>query len=165
MAVDSPAMRTPQVEQAAKLCDRRHAAEAIALLRAVLAEDPHDLDALGVLGEGQLADHDPDGALTTAITAIELDPDPALPHRQPSIAASRRGLHREAIAHAEEAIRLAPDDHRGFVALARALLRAKRHLDQARHVAVRAIVLAHDEADPHLVFGMVSRAEGEEAAA
>jgi tetratricopeptide (TPR) repeat protein len=165
MDVDSRDMRTPHVEQAAKLCDRRHIAEAIALLRAVLAEDPHDLDALGVLGEAQLADHDPDGALATATIAIELDPERDLPHRQASIAASRRGLHREAIAHAEQAIRLAPHDHRGFVALARALLRAKRHLEQARHVAVRAIVLAHDEAEPHLVFGMVSRAEGEDAAA
>jgi tetratricopeptide (TPR) repeat protein len=165
MDVDSRDMRTPQVEQAAKLCDRRHAPEAIALARAVLAEDPHDLDALGVLGEAQLADHDPDGALATATTAIELDSERDLPHRQASIAASRRGLHREAIAHAEKAIRLAPDDYRGFVALARALLRAKRHLEQARHVAVRAIVLAHDEAEPYLVFGMVSRAEGEDAAA
>ena len=165
MDVDSRDMRTPLVEQAANLCDRRHITEAIALLRAVLAEDPHDLDALGVLGDAQLADHDPDGALATATIAIELDPERDLPHRQASIAASRRGLHREAIAHAEKAIRLAPDDHRGFVALARALLRAKRHLEQARHVAVRAIVLAHDEAEPHLVFGMVSRAEGEDAAA
>ena len=165
MDVDSRDMRTPLVEQAARLCDRRHTTEAIALLRAVLAEDPHDLDALGVLGDAQLADHDPDGALATATIAIELDPERDLPHRQASIAASRRGLHREAIAHAEKAIRLAPHDHRGFVALARALLRAKRQLEQARHVAVRAIVLAHDEAEPHLVFGMVSRAEGEDAAA
>jgi tetratricopeptide (TPR) repeat protein len=164
MDVDSQDMRT-QVEQAAELCDRRHAAESIALVRAVLAEDPQDLDALGVLAEAQLADHDPDGALATATIAIELDPERDLPHRQASIAASRRGLHREAIAYAEKAIRLAPDDHRGFVALARALLRAKRHLERARHVAVRAMVLAHDEAEPHLVFGMVSTAEGEDAAA
>jgi tetratricopeptide (TPR) repeat protein len=163
--VDSQDMRTPQVEQAAKLCDGRQAAEAIALLRAVLADDPYDLDALGVLGEAQLADDDPDGARATATTAIELDPERDLPYRQASIAASRRGLHREAIAHAEQAVHLAPEDHRGFVALAWALLRAKRHLEQARHAAVRAIVLAHHEAESHLVFGMVSRAEGEDAAA
>ncbi len=158
-------MRTPELEQAATLYDRRRTAEAIALLRALLAEDPHDLDALGLLGEAQLADHDPDGALATATIAIGLDPERDLPHRQASIAASRRGLHRDAIAHAEEAIRLADDDHRGFVALARALLRAKRDPEQARQVAVRAIVLAPDVAEPHLVFGMVSRAEGEDAAA
>jgi tetratricopeptide (TPR) repeat protein len=166
MDVDSPKdMRTPELEQAATLCDRGRIAEAIAVLRPLLAEDPHDLDALGLLGEAQLADHDPDGALATASTAIGLDPERDLPHRQASIAASRRGLHRDAIAHAEEAIRLAPDDHRGSVALARALLRAKRDLERARQVAVQAIVLAPDEAEPHLVFGMVSRAEGEDAAA
>jgi tetratricopeptide (TPR) repeat protein len=158
-------MRTPELEQAATLFARRRTAEAIAVLRTLLAEDPHDLPALDLLGEAQLADHDPDGALTTATTALGLDPKRDLAHRQASIAASRRGLHRDAIAHAEEAIRLAPDDHRGFVALARALLRAKRDLKQARQVAVRAIVLAPDVAEPHLVFGMVSRAEGEDAAA
>ncbi len=158
-------MRTLELAQAATLCDRRRTAEAIAVLRRLLAEDPRDLDALGLLGEAQLADHDPDGALATATTAIELAPERDLPHRQASIAASRRGLHRDAIAHAEEAIRLAPDDQGGFVALARALLRAKRDLERARHAAVRAIVIAPDEAEPHRVFGMVSRAEGEHAAA
>jgi len=139
--------------------------ETIQGLRIRLAEDPGDLDALGRLGDAQLADHDPDGALTTAITAIELDPERDLPHRQASIAASRRGLHRDAIAHAEDAVRLAPGDHRGFVVLARSLLRAKRDLARARRVAVQAIVRAPEEAEPHLVFGMVSRAEGEYAAA
>jgi Flp pilus assembly protein TadD len=166
MDVDSlKDMRTRELDQAATLCDRRRTAEAIAVLRALLTEDPDDLDALGLLGEAQLADHDPDGALATATTAIGLDPERPLPHRQASIAASRRGLHREAIAHAEDAVRLAPDDHRGFVVLARALLRAKREIERARHVAIRAIVLAPDEAEPHLVFGMVSRAEGEDVAA
>lgn len=158
-------VRTPELEQAATLFARRRAAEAIAVLRTLLAEDPHDLDALDLLGEAQLADHDPDGALATATTALGLDPKRDLSHRQASIAASRRGLHRDAVTHADEAIRLAPDDHRGFVVLARALLRAKRDLEQARRIAVRAIVLAPDEAEPHVVFGMVSRAEGEDAAA
>jgi tetratricopeptide (TPR) repeat protein len=166
MDVDSPKdMRTAELEQAAAPYDWRRTADAIAVLRALLAEDPHDLDALGLLGDAQLADHDPDGALATATTAIGLDPERALPHRQASIAASRRGLHREAIAYAEEAVSLAPDDYRGFVALARALLRAKRDIERARHVAVRAIVLAPGEAEPHLVFGVVSRAEGEDVAA
>jgi tetratricopeptide (TPR) repeat protein len=165
MDVDSLKMRTLELEQAAKLCDRRRTAEAIAVLRTLLATDPDDLDALGLLGEAQLAAHDPDGALATATAAIELDPERALPHRQASIAASRRGLHRDAVAHAEEAIRLVPDDQCGFVVLARALLRTKRDIERARHVAVRAIVIAPDEAEPHLVFGMVSRAEGEYAAA
>lgn len=142
-----------------------HLREAIHGLRTRLAEDPGDLDALGRLGEAQLADHDPDGALSTAITAIGLDPERDLPYRQASIAASRRGLHRDAIAHAEDAVRLAPGDHRGFVVLARSLLRAKRDLARARRVAVQAIVRAPEEAEPHLVFGMVSRAEGEYAAA
>jgi hypothetical protein len=44
-------------------------------------------------------------------------------------------------------------------------MRAKGDLPRARQAAIRAIVLAPDLAEPHLVFGMVSRAEGEYAAA
>jgi Flp pilus assembly protein TadD len=139
--------------------------ETITELRALLDADPHDLDALGRLGDAQLADHDPDGALVTATIAIELDPERDLPHRQASIACSRRGHHREAIAHAEQAVRLAPVNPRGFTALARALVRAKRDLERARHAAVRAIVIAPGEAESHLVFGIVARAEREDAAA
>src|ERR1700744_4025282 len=92
-------------------------------------------DLLARLGAAQLADHAPDGALVTATRAIELAPERAQPHRQASIACSRRGRHREAIAYAEETIRLAPGDARGFIVLARALLRAKRDLVRARQAA------------------------------
>jgi tetratricopeptide (TPR) repeat protein len=163
MDVDSPHTRHGAAPDAAT--PGTPLPEAIARLRALLDDDPHDLDALGRLGDAQLADHDPDGALLTATIAIGLDPDWDLPHRQASIACSRRGRHREAIAHAEQAVRLAPGDPRGFTALARALMRAKQDLPRARQAAIRAIVLAPDAAEPHLVFGMVSRAEGEYAAA
>lgn len=139
--------------------------EVIEHLRTVLAAEPHDLDALGRLGDAQLADHDPDGALRTATIALGLAPGWELPRRQASIACSRRGRHREAIAHAEEAVRLAPTERSAFLALARALLRAKRDLERARRAAVRAIVIAPEESEPHLVFGMVAVAEGEPAAA
>jgi cytochrome c-type biogenesis protein CcmH/NrfG len=160
---DSPF--TSVLEDAAALCEHGRPAEAIARLRALLADDPHDLEALGLLGQAQLADHDPDGARLTAAAAIRLEPERDLSHRQASIAASRRGLHREAIAHAEEAVRLAPAEPSVFIVLARALLRAKTDLPRARRAAVQAIVLAPDQAESHLVFGMVSAAEREHAAA
>jgi tetratricopeptide (TPR) repeat protein len=157
--------RSAELEQAAALCAGKRYAEAISRLRVLLAKDPHDLDCLGLLGEAQLSDHDPDGALVTATNAIAIDPERDLPHRQASVASSRRGLHRQAVAHAEEAVRLAPNEHRAFVVLARALLRAKTDLIRARRSAVQAIVLAPDEFEPHLVFGMVSAADREHAAA
>lgn len=147
------------------MSDHNHHAEALERLRSLLAADPHDLDVLALIGEAQLADHDPDGALATATAAIEIDPERDLPHRQASIASSRRGLHRQAIAHAEEATRLAPTEPAGFLALARAILRAKRDLPRARLAAIRAMVLAPDHAEAHLVFGMVAAAEREHAAA
>jgi tetratricopeptide (TPR) repeat protein len=157
--------RRRALEDAAALSDLRRHAEAIERLRGVLAGDPHDLDGLALLGEAQLAEHDPDAALATATTAIELDPERDLPHRQASIASSRRGLHRQAIAHAEEAVRLAPAEPAGFLALARALLRAKRDLCRARRSAIEAMVMAPDFAEAHLVFGMIAAAEREDAAA
>jgi Flp pilus assembly protein TadD len=152
-------------EHAAALCAAKRYTEAIRQLRVLLREEPHDLDCLYLLGEAQLANHDPDGALLSATKAIALDPQRDLPHRQASIASSRRGLHHEAISHAEEAVRLAPTEHRAFVVLARALLRAKRDLARARRSAVQAMVLAPDESEAHLVFGMVSVADREHAAA
>ena len=163
MDVDSPHMSNGAGRDGAAPDAMR--AETTAELRALVAAYPGDLDALGRLGDAQLADHDPDGALATATTAIELDPNRGLPYRQASIAYSRRGNHREAIAHAERAVRLAPTDPRGFTALARALVRAKRDLERARYAAVRAIVIAPDAAEAHLVFGIVSGAEREDAAA
>jgi Flp pilus assembly protein TadD len=157
--------RSCELEQAAALCVVKRYAEAIRRLRVLLVRDPQDLDCLGLLGEAQLANHDPDGALVSATKAIALEPERDLPHRQASIASSRRGLHREAIAHAEEAVRLAPTEHRAFVVLARALLRAKTELPRARRSAVQAIVLAPNESEPHLVFGMVSVVDREHAAA
>jgi Flp pilus assembly protein TadD len=157
--------RSRELEQAAALCAVKRYTEAIRRLRVLVVHDPHDLECLGLLGEAQLANHDPDGALLSATKAIALDPERELPHRQASIASSRRGLHRQAVAHAEEAVRLAPTDHRGFVVLTRALLRAKTDLPRARRSAVQAIVLAPDESEPHLVFGMVSVVDREHAAA
>ncbi len=157
--------RSCALEQAAALCAAKRYTEAIRQLRVLLRLDPHDLDCLDLLGEAQLAHHDPDGALVTATKAIALDPQRDLPHRQASIASSRRGLHREAISHADEAVRLAPAEHRAFVVLARALLRAKRDLARARRAAVQAIVLAPEKSEAHLVFGMVSAVDREHAAA
>jgi tetratricopeptide (TPR) repeat protein len=157
--------RNRQLEQAAALCEGKRHAEAIQSLRSILADDPHDLEALALLGDAQLADHDSDAALITATTAIELDPERDLPHRQASIASSRRGLHRQAIAHAEQAIHLAPTEAAAFVVLARAVLRAKTDLPRARRAAIQAIVLAPDHAESYLVFGMVSAVEREDAAA
>jgi tetratricopeptide (TPR) repeat protein len=157
--------RSSELEQAAALCSVKRYTEAIRRLRVLLVQDPHDLDCLGLLGEAQLANHDPDGALVSATKAITLDPERDLAHRQASIASSRRGLHRQAISHAEESVRLAPAEHRAFVVLARALLRAKTDLPRARRSAVQAIVLAPDESEPHLVFGMVSAVGREHAAA
>jgi len=157
--------RTRQLEQAAALCAGKRHAEAIRSLRSILTDDPHDLEVLARLGDAQLADHDSDAALVTATTAIELDPERDLPHRQASIASSRRGLHRQAIAHAEQAIHLAPTEAAAFVVLARALLRAKTDLPGARRAAIQAMVLAPEHAESYLVFGMVSAAEREDAAA
>jgi tetratricopeptide (TPR) repeat protein len=157
--------RSSELEQAAALCAVKRYTEAIRRLRVLLAQNPQDLDCLGLLGEAQLANHDPDGALVTASKAIALDPERDLPHRQASIASSRRGLHRQAISHAEEAVRLSLTEHRAFVVLARALLRAKTDLPRARRSAVQAIVLAPNESEPHLVFGMVSAVDREHAAA
>ena len=145
---------------------RQRYTEAIGRLRVLLHEDPHDLDCLGSAGRRPVGRprprrraahrHHGDRARPRARPA----PPPGEHRLQPARSAPRG--HRRT---PSEAVRLAPAEHRAFIVLARALLRAKRDLPRARRSAVQAIVLAPDESEPHLVFGMVSSADREHAAA
>ena len=160
-----PVQRFRAMERAAALCDLGRSNEAISRLRMLLVDDPHDLDALALLAEAQFDGGDPDGALITAESAISIAPEAAWPHHAASVACRRRGLRPEAIAHAKEAVRLDPDNPWSFMTLARALLSGKADVAGANQAASKALELAPDEPEAHLVSGIVSVAGGEVVAA
>jgi Flp pilus assembly protein TadD len=160
-----PVQRFRAMERAAALCDLGRSNEAISRLRMLLVDDPHDLDVLALLAEAQFDGGDPDGALITAESAISIAPEAAWPHHAASVACRRRGLRPEAIAHAKEAVRLDPDNPWSFMTLARALLSGKADVAGANQAASKALELAPDEPEAHLVSGIVSVAGGEVVAA
>ena len=160
-----PVQRFRAMERAAALSDLGRSREAISRLQMLLADDPHDLDVLALLAQAQFDGGDPDGALITAESAISIAPEAAWPHHAASVACRRRGLRPEAIAHAEEAVRLDPDNPWSFMTLARARLSGKADVAGASQAATQALELAPDEPEAYLVSGIVSVAAGEVVAA
>ena len=163
--VMDPVQRFRAMERAAALSDLGRSSEAISRLQMLLADDPDDLDVLALLAQAQFDGGDPDGALITAESAISIAPEAAWPHHAASVACRRRGLRPEAIAHAEEAVRLDPDNPWSFMTLARARLSGKADVAGASRAATEALELAPDEPEAHLVSGIVSVAGGEMVAA
>lgn len=163
--VMDPVQRFRAMERAAALSDLGRSSEAISRLQMLLADDPDDLDVLALLAQAQFDGGDPDGALITAESAISIAPEAAWPHHAASVACRRRGLRPEAIAHAEEAVRLDPDNPWSFMTLARARLSGKADVAGASRAATQALELAPDEPEAHLVSGIVSVAGGEMVAA
>ncbi|WHT20687.1 tetratricopeptide repeat protein [Crossiella sp. CA-258035] len=110
-----------------------------------------------------LANGKPKRALQAAERATELAPDAEAPHRLRGIALTELGRHAEAVAAAREAVRLAPGDWRGQVALAEALGAGGAMLDPQRpegHQAVaaarRAVELAPAEPRCFEVLGDIA---------
>ena len=156
-----PPDRMLELRRAASLCELNRHAEATSRLRTLLASDPHDGDALALLAQAQLGDNDPQGALMSATSAIAVSPDHEWPHRLASIACTRQAMHPEAIAHADQAVRLAPGAPEPYLILAQALVKGKFDLPRARQAAIKALTLAPDASSSHLVLGVVSAAAGD----
>ncbi|MGO1049599.1 hypothetical protein [Crossiella sp. CA198] len=87
--------------------------------------------------------HDkPKRALEAARRAAELNRDDEAPHRLASLALTELGRHPEAVAAAREAVRLAPADWRGQIALAEALGAGGAMLDPQRPEGHQAVAAA-----------------------
>ncbi|MCO1580985.1 tetratricopeptide repeat protein [Crossiella sp. SN42] len=125
-----------------------------------MTEEP---EALCRQAAAYLANNKPKRALHAAERATELAPDAEAPHRLRGIALTELGRHAEAVAAAREAVRLAPGDWRGQVALAEALGAGGAMLDPQRpegHQAVaaarRAVELAPAEPRCFEVLGDIA---------
>lgn len=169
--MNDPTDRVLELQRAASLCALRRYAEAISRLWMLLAREPHDGEALTLLAQAQLGDGDAQGALISATRAIAIFPDDPGLHRLASIACTRLAMDKEAIIHAETAVRLAPENADVHVTLALALIphsgqrRVKAKLTRAQSAADRAVSLAADQAGPYLALGMVAAAAGDRTTA
>ena len=144
--------------RASTLLDLGRAAEARSRLSTVLAGDPANAFALRLLARCHHAVGDMDLAIDTAKAAVAADPASEHGHRILANAYNSLGNRWAATSAAREALRLAPDEWRCHWLLAECL----RHSDPnaALPAAQRARELAPNEADVHVLYGVVVKQLG-----
>lgn len=108
--------------RARALLDLRRPAQAIALLREALAQDPDDADLLLLLGRAHLLAHRPAEALAAADAALAQQPARVSAHVLRCYALVALGRGAEAVAAGQESVRLAPQHSSGYLALTDALV-------------------------------------------
>ncbi|MEU3169159.1 tetratricopeptide repeat protein [Streptosporangium sp. NPDC006930] len=114
--------------------------------------------------------HDrPEAALEAARKALDLDPRSESGadwgYRLASLAFERLGRDAEAVAAAEEAVRLAPGSWAARMRLGAALRRVPGRWRESRAQAARAVRYAPEEPDPHVLAGDLALLRGEYASA
>lgn len=153
------------VTRAAALCDMSRWADAIPLLGQILASDPSNFLAWGLLAQAQLGVGDPAAALHAADLAASCDPTSEWPHRLRSLALRGLGRRPESISAAREAVRVEPHAWPAHAHLARTLAPDRKCRTEARQAADRALMLAPEQAETHIAFGTVELAGGHRRAA
>ncbi|GAA3159471.1 hypothetical protein GCM10010466_57830 [Planomonospora alba] len=113
----------------------------------------------------ELEEDRPEAALRAARRAVELDaPDGPVAgwgYRLASLAFERLGREAEAVAAAEEAVRLAPGSWTARLRLGAALRRVPGRWTEACVQAGRAVRYAPEEPDPHVLAGDLALLRGE----
>jgi tetratricopeptide (TPR) repeat protein len=156
---------TTAVARAAALCDLSRWADAIPLLGQVLASDPSNAYAWGLLAQAQLGADDSAAALHAADVAASCQPRSEWPHRLRSLALRGLGRRAESVAAAREAVRVEPQAWQAHAHLARTLAPDRKARKEAKQAAVRALTLAPEQAETHIAFGTVNLAGGHRRAA
>jgi tetratricopeptide (TPR) repeat protein len=126
----------------------------------VLASEPQSVEALCLLGQSQLHLDQRAAARRTAEAALRCAPDDEWAHRIHSVALGQLGRHLDAIAAAEEAVRLAPHTADTHQRLANALLLVPGRADEARAAAERAVALAPHAPAAHVAVGLAAGRQG-----
>jgi len=137
-----------QIERATHLGDLGRTDDAISAFEAVLAQEPDNVRALLGLTRVLLPMHYP-RALQTAKRAISLAPNDYRTHLTASYAASKCGMHADAMRFAGRSVKLQPQVGQTHLSLSSAIVNCndERHLPRARQAAQTAIELNPDSAD------------------
>ncbi|MGW6985152.1 tetratricopeptide repeat protein [Streptomyces sp. NPDC054932] len=134
----------PLVDQAAALMELDRIDEARTLLARRLAEDPTDVDGWVHLARCHLSVREFEEVLTATGEALALAPEEYDAHYVRTYALRRLGRPDEALAEAQETIRLDPQNWQGFVALSEALGAWQPRWPEAFDAAATAVRLGPD---------------------
>lgn len=145
------------IARAAAQFQRGDAAGAADLLGPVLAAEPDNVRALVLMTHTQLALKKPDLAHEVAHRAVVAAPESAEALGALSRALSGLDRHGEAVAVAQAAARLEPENAYRHNRVAWALLGEGRRTVEAEHAARRAVELDPHEADFRITYAMVMK--------
>jgi tetratricopeptide (TPR) repeat protein len=156
---------TDGLARASAMLEVRRYEQAAALLAELVAAQPDDDQAWGLLARAQLGAGRYSDAAAAAGRASVLAPSDDWPYRLISKAHLHQGRPAAAVQAASEACRLAPQEWRSHLCLAQAALATETDFDVASEAAATACRIAPSEPDVHFVSGMVSLAQGDRKAA
>ena len=145
-------------ERARALFELGRYADAIPILKRVIAAQPENAGAWTQLAYAEFETGEREGALGCARTAISLAPENEWPYRVASAALRALGRSEEAADAARQAVRLAPHQYNGYVQLALAHARIPKHEQDAEAAALKATELGPGVAITHLTAGIVAAA-------
>jgi Flp pilus assembly protein TadD len=150
---------------ALQLINAGRADDAVAMLGRVLAEQPTDVTALGLLSLAHLRAHRWSDALTAADQAIGLEPSHLPGWQRRCIALIELDRMADAEIAAAEYLNLAPDQWHAHYTMARVLRSIRGRRQEALRHARKAVELAPDDADAHNLLGVIHRALEDKASA
>ncbi|SNY74333.1 tetratricopeptide repeat protein [Paractinoplanes atraurantiacus] len=145
------------IARAAAQFQRGDAAGAAQLLGPVLAAEPDNVRALVLMTHTQLALREPELAHEVAHRAVETAPESAEALSALSRALTGLERHDEAIAVAQAAARIEPENAYRHNRVAWALLGGGKRTVEAEHAARRAVELDPEEADFRITYAMVMK--------
>lgn len=141
--------------QARQLIQINRPDDAITLLNGYLAESPQDAVALSLLAFANLRSNRAQEALHASEQALGAQPDHAAAWQHHSMALRQLDRHDEALASAEEFVRLAPTLWASHYTLGLVLRGLPGRRASALTAASRSVELAPDLADPYVLLGLV----------
>jgi hypothetical protein len=144
-------------DRVAHLLDVGRGDEAVELLSEHLTAQPNDWYALCQLAWAHHVRNDSAAMSQAADAAVGAAPDQEWGHRLASIAALWRRNRTKAVTHAQEAVRLEPENWHARHSLSRALLDSKQK-ESAYKQALEAVRLAPLEAQVHLQVSVAAHA-------
>lgn len=150
-----PQPASSALRQAIALVELRRFDDAAGLLAQVIASEPGSAQPRCLLAQCHLGRHDAAGALDAANGAASVEPGSEWAHRLRAIALLQLKRQREALAAAQEAVRLSAQQASGYIVLSEAEL-ANRHTTAAATAAERARQLAPESASGHAAMGLVA---------
>ena len=156
---------TDGLARASAMLEVKRYEQAATLLAQLVAAEPDDNQAWGLLARAHLGAGRYSEAAGAAGRAAVLAPWDDWPHRLISKAHLYQGQPARAMLAAHEACRLAPQEWRPYLCLAQAALATEVDFDVAAEAAATARRIAPGEPDVHFVAGMVSLAQGNRNAA